>query len=64
MSDELTTHQSAMEMALALADLINEDHDTELNHLDVLDYLAILGLGLTEDENSSQRYLSALGVKL
>jgi|TARA_R110000822_G_scaffold77880_1_gene186683 hypothetical protein len=50
----------AIETASDLAELINQDHETELNYLDILDYLAILGVALTENGHASEIYLAAL----
>jgi hypothetical protein len=49
----------AIEMASGLAELINEDYETELGYLDILDYFAILGLSFS-DEPPTQIYVAAL----
>ncbi|MDB4418047.1 hypothetical protein N9262_02225 [Akkermansiaceae bacterium] len=56
---EPETLARAIEMASGLAELINEDHETELGYLDILDYFAILGLSFS-DEPPTQIYVAAL----
>lgn len=48
-----------------LAEIINEDHDTELTTFDILDYLALLGLTLSPSaENAaSAAYLEGVGTR-
>ena len=53
--------ETAIEIASGLAELINDDHETELSYLDVLDYFAIIGLSVG-DSNPTEVYLAALGV--
>jgi hypothetical protein len=56
---EPETLARAIEMASGLAELINEDYETELGYLDILDYFAILGLSFS-DEPPTQIYVAAL----
>lgn len=54
--------ENQVELAQALAETMAEDGH-EISHLDLLDYLAMLGLKLTKDEHghASTAYVLELG---